>query len=230
MASSITVSLSSRIIHHTAPLRFSFCLNTSPHPERRSARHTLDSLQWLPANPACCCRCLSAPELPEISTTRPRFSRSPPLIPYPPVRETSRGTPLTCTNLSEHDNSCAVNSYGAGERRRGVTRKRGGALGHRHARNPRNPKPFHHTQASPSPQSLTITTAVPSRHSPQQSDTLHIHPTITHTVRTTVYTHRAPHTAVTVALHCTVGTVCTGRNTGPLDPAVDFSNSSDTVP
>ena len=155
MASSITVSLSSRIIHHTAPLR---------------------------------------------------------------------------TNLSEHDNSCAVNAYGAGERRRGVTRKRGGALGHRHARNPRNPKPFHHTQASPSPQSLTITTAVPSRHSPQQSDTLHIHPTITHTVRTTVYTHRAPHTAVTVALHCTVGTVCTGRNTGPLDPAVDFSNSSDTVP
>ena len=94
----------------------------------------------------------------------------------------------------------------------------------------RNPKPFHHTQASPSPQSLTITTAVPSRHSPQQSDTVHIHPTITHTVRTTVYTHRAPHTAVTVALHCTVGTVCTGRNTGPLDPAVDFPNSSDTVP
>ena len=160
----------------------------------------------------------------------------PPFLPFPPTHPAparSRDVPCTrhtCMNLSAHDKNGAFNSYRAGERRRCVERKRGGALGHRHARNPRNPKPFHHTQASPSPQSLTITTAVPSRHSPQQSDTVHIHPTITHTVRTTVYTHRAPHTAVTVALHCTVGTVCTGRNTGPLDPAVDFPNSSDTVP
>ena len=89
-ASTTMVSHSSRIFHHTAPFPLLHLLEHITPPRAPFRRHTLDSLQWLPANPAWCCRCLSAPELLEISTTCPRFSRSPPLIPHPPVREMSR--------------------------------------------------------------------------------------------------------------------------------------------
>ena len=89
-ASTTMVSHSSRIFHHTAPFPLLHLLEHITPPRAPFRRHTPDSLQWLPANPAWCCRCLSAPELLEISTTCPRFSRSPPLIPHPPVREMSR--------------------------------------------------------------------------------------------------------------------------------------------